>query len=129
MRDIDAKMRQRPQPPAMAAAPQAAATHSTFAAPPPPPQPQQQLQPPTQQSLAAAAAAVSQNMNSSRTNVSSNYDAQTALRVRRWIESKTVSDVRDCRPVLNLEIQQGLALRKTHILNDRSAPRFANNTN
>lgn len=119
MRDIDTKMRQRPQPPPMVGGGQSQpASHSTFAAAPPS---QQQQQLPTQQTLD------DQNQSSgSRSNVSSSYDAQTALRVRRWIESRTVSDVRDCRPVLNLEIQQGLALRKTHILNDRSAPRFSN---
>lgn len=55
---------------------------------------------------------------------SPNYDAQTALRVRRWIESKTVSNVADCRPYLNAEIQQGFHLKKTTSMNDRSAPRF-----
>ena len=43
--------------------------------------------------------------------------------VFRWIESKTVTNVADCRPYLNAEIQQGLALKKT-TMNDRSAPRF-----
>lgn len=55
---------------------------------------------------------------------SSNYDAQTAMRVRRWIESKTVADVRDCRPFLNAEIHQGFSLRKNAVVNDRSAPKF-----
>ena len=54
----------------------------------------------------------------------SNYDAQTAMRVRRWIESKTVTNVAECRPFLNQEIQQGMVLRKTTCMNDRSAPRF-----
>ena len=50
---------------------------------------------------------------------------QTALRVRKWIESKSVSNVREFRPLLNAEIQQGCALRKTTgLINDRSAPRF-----
>ena len=50
---------------------------------------------------------------------------QTALRVRRWIESRSVSDVRQFRPILNTEIHQGFALRKTNaLMNDRSAPRF-----
>ena len=50
---------------------------------------------------------------------------QTALRVRRWIESRSVSDVREFRPILNAEIHQGFALRKTNaLMNDRSAPRF-----
>ena len=50
---------------------------------------------------------------------------QTALRVRKWIESKSVSNVREYRPLLNAEIQQGYALRKTTgLINDRSAPRF-----
>ena len=73
---------------------------------PGPPQ-QHQQQPPYQRSIS-----------------SPNYDAQTALRVRRWIESKSVTNVADCRPYLNQEIQQGLALRKTTSMNDRSAPRF-----
>ena len=55
---------------------------------------------------------------------SSNYDVQTAMRVRKWIETRSVSDVRNCRPLLNAEIHQGLALRKTSSKNDRSAPRF-----
>ena len=78
MRDIDAKLRQRPQPPPM---------QNNF-------------------------------------NTPGGYDAQTALRVRRWIESKTVTDVRETRPLLNAEIHQGFALRKTQNTNDRSAPRF-----
>ena len=50
---------------------------------------------------------------------------QTALRVRKWIESKSVSNVREFRPLLNAEIQQGCALTKTTgLINDRSAPRF-----
>ena len=50
---------------------------------------------------------------------------QTALRVRKWIESKSVSNVREFRPLLNAEIQQGRELRKTTgLINDRSAPRF-----
>ena len=50
---------------------------------------------------------------------------QTALRVRKWIESKSVSNVKEFRPLLNAEIQQGHALRKTTgLINDRSAPRF-----
>jgi len=75
--------------------------------PGPPQQHQLQQQPPYQRSIS-----------------SPNYDAQTALRVRRWIESKSVTNVADCRPYLNQEIQQGLALRKTTSMNDRSAPRF-----
>ena len=51
-------------------------------------------------------------------------ERETALRVRRWIESKTVTDVKVCRPLLNREIQQGLVLRKNKVSNDRSAPRF-----
>ena len=55
---------------------------------------------------------------------SSNYDAQTAMRVSNSIDSKSVGDVRNCRPFLNAEIHQGLALRKTSSRNDRSAPRL-----
>jgi hypothetical protein len=36
---------------------------------------------------------------------SSGCDAQTAMRVRRWIESRSSTNVGDCRPVLNAEIQ------------------------
>jgi len=54
----------------------------------------------------------------------SNYDAWTAMRVRRWIESKKVTNVSNCRPYLNVEIQQGLVLKKSTSMNDRSAPRF-----
>ena len=46
------------------------------------------------------------------------------MRVRRWIESKTVTNVTECRPFLNAEIQQGMVLRKTTCMNDRSAPKF-----
>ena len=57
--------------------------------------------------------------------MSSAISEQTALRVRKWIESKSVSNVRDFRPILNAEIQQGHALRNTTgVMNDRSAPRF-----
>ena len=38
---------------------------------------------------------------------------QTALRVRKWIESRSVPNVKEYRPMLNAQIQQGLALRKT----------------
>jgi hypothetical protein len=48
------------------------------------------------------------------------YDAAAAMRVRRWIEARSVADVSNCRPVLNAEIQQGLALRKSNSTNDRS---------
>lgn len=51
--------------------------------PAPPP-----MQPPSPSAQAAAAAAAASQAN---------YDVQTAMRVRRWIESKSVSDVRDCR--------------------------------
>ena len=64
------------------------------------------------------------NLQRSLSTPSHNYDAQTAMRVRRWIESKTVSNVADCRPYLNAEIQQGLVLKKPTSMNDRSAPRF-----
>jgi hypothetical protein len=51
-------------------------------------------------------------------------DAQSAMRVRQWIETRTVSDVRKVRPILNQEIQRGLSLRKTAAVSDRSQPRF-----
>lgn len=54
----------------------------------------------------------------------SSYDAQTAMRVRRWIESRTTTNVVDCRPILNAEIQRGIALKKTNSVNDRSAPKI-----
>ena len=47
-----------------------------------------------------------------------------ALRVRQWIETRTVSDVRKIRPVLNQEIHQGFLLKKSGAVNDRSVPRF-----
>ena len=94
MRDIDAKMRLRPSP-----------QH----------QPHQGLQQPS---------GLQQGFQRSFSTPSSNYDAQTAMRVRRWIESKTVTNVAECRPFLNAEIQQGMVLRKTTCMNDRSAPRF-----
>jgi len=48
------------------------------------------------------------------------------MRVRQWIETRTVSDVRKVRPVLNQEIQRGFSLRKSanETMNDRSQPRF-----
>ena len=85
MRDIDAKMRLRPQ---QQMPPQNGGFHRSLSTPSP------------------------------------NYDAQTAMRVRRWIESKTVTNVADCRPYLNAEIQKGFALKKAPSMNDRSAPRF-----
>ena len=45
-------------------------------------------------------------------------------KVRQWIETRTVADVRKVRPVLNQEIQSGFSLRKTVTINDRSMPRF-----
>ena len=48
----------------------------------------------------------------------------SAMRVRQWIETRTVSDVRRVRPVLNQEIQRGFSLKKTNEVNDRSKPRF-----
>lgn len=51
-------------------------------------------------------------------------DLQSAMRVRQWIETRTVSDVRKVRPILNQEIQRGLSLRKTTFVSDRSQPRF-----
>ena len=47
-----------------------------------------------------------------------------AAKVRQWIETRTVSDVRKVRPVLNQEIQQGFQLRKAVGVKDRSQPRF-----
>jgi len=49
---------------------------------------------------------------------------QAALRVRQWIETRTVSDVRKIRPILNQEIHQGFLLKKNGAVNDRSMPRF-----
>ena len=71
-----------------------------------------------------AVSAASVQFQRSLSTPSPNYDVQTAMRVRRWIESKTVTNVADCRPYLNHEIQQGFALKKTTSMNDRSAPRF-----
>ncbi|XP_023327809.1 mediator of RNA polymerase II transcription subunit 12 isoform X3 [Eurytemora carolleeae] len=48
----------------------------------------------------------------------------SAMRVRQWIETRTVSDVRRVRPILNQEIQRGFSLKKTNEVNDRSKPRF-----
>jgi len=48
---------------------------------------------------------------------------QAALRVRQWIETRTVSDVRKIRPILNQEIHQGFLLKKNGAVNDRSTPR------
>ena len=57
--------------------------------------------------------------------VPSSMAEQTALRVRKWIESRSVPNVKEYRPLLNAQIQQGFALRKTAgMTNDRSAPRF-----
>jgi len=51
-------------------------------------------------------------------------DPASALKVRHWIETRTVSDVRKVRPVLNQQIQQGFQLRKATGVKDRSQPRF-----
>merc|ERR1712038_2198313 len=48
---------------------------------------------------------------------------QAALRVRQWIETRTVSYVRKIRPILNQEIHQGFLLKKNGTVNDRSTPR------
>jgi len=50
--------------------------------------------------------------------------AGSAQKVRQWIETRTVADVRKIRPILNQEIQSGFSLRKTIGVNDRSMPRF-----
>lgn len=100
MGDVDANMRNRPRPPPLMA------NQGQPPMPPGSPQSQRRSQQQAQQQF------------------SSNYDAQTAMRVRRWIESKSVTDVKDCRPFLNQEIRQGFALKKTTNRNDRSAPRF-----
>ena len=47
-----------------------------------------------------------------------------AAKVRHWIETRTVSDVRKVRPVLNQEIQQGFQLRKATGVKDRSGPKI-----
>ena len=49
---------------------------------------------------------------------------RSAVRVRQWIETRTVSDVRKVRPFLNQEIQRGFSLKKTNEVSDRSKPRF-----
>ena len=49
---------------------------------------------------------------------------QSAMKVRHWIETRTVSDVRAVRPVLNREIQAGLQLRKAAGVRDRSGPQL-----
>jgi len=51
-------------------------------------------------------------------------DPQTAMKVRHWIETRTVSDVRKVRPILNSEIHQGFLLRKANGVMDRSQPRI-----
>ena len=53
-----------------------------------------------------------------------NGGAGSAQKVRQWIETRTVADVRKIRPILNQEIQSGFSLRKTIGVNDRSMPRF-----
>jgi len=53
-----------------------------------------------------------------------NIDPQAAQRVRHWIETRTVSDVRKVRPILNAEIHQGFLLKKANGVMDRSQPRF-----
>ncbi len=103
MGDVDANMRNRPQPPPLKGLQQ------------------QQTQPffPSSSSPQLQRRAVGGDV------AVGGCDAQTALRVRRWIESRSVGDVRECRPLLNAEIKQGFALRKTQGgTNDRSAPRF-----
>jgi len=51
------------------------------------------------------------------------YDS-SAHKVRQWIETRTVTDVRKVRPILNQEIQRGFSLKKTAGVNDRSRPNF-----
>ena len=82
------------------------------------------LQPSPQHHPAPQQQGFQRSFSTPTSNSSSNYDAQTAMRVRRWIESKTVTNVTECRPFLNAEIQQGMILRKTTCMNDRSAPRL-----
>ena len=127
MSEVDPNMRNRPRPPP-APAPVAAAAasvtshspQSTFASSPRRQQ-QQQQQPNTNSQPPPPAPPISSDLF---VGGSGGYDAQTAQRVRRWIESRTVTDVRDCRPFLNREIHRGFALKKTANCNDRSAPRL-----
>jgi len=58
------------------------------------------------------------------TNGGQRGDPQAAMRVRHWIETRTVSDVRKVRPILNSEIHQGFLLKKANGVMDRSQPRF-----
>jgi hypothetical protein len=114
MRDIDAKMR-------LHEAPQQQQQQQQQ-----PPQQQQQQQLQQQQQQQPQQPQQQFQRSFSTPSGAGNYDAQTALRVRRWIDSKTVTNVADCRPILNAEIQIGFALKKTGAgaMNDRSAPRF-----
>ena len=58
------------------------------------------------------------------TNGGQRGDPQAAMRVRHWIETRTVSDVQKVRPILNSEIHQGFLLKKANGVMDRSQPRF-----
>lgn len=58
------------------------------------------------------------------TNYGQRGDPQAAMRVRHWIETRTVSDVQKVRPILNSEIHQGFLLKKANGVMDRSQPRF-----
>ena len=66
----------------------------------------------------------SSNPTTNNTNGSQRSDPQTAMKVRHWIETRTVSDVRKVRPVLNSEIHKGFLLKKASGVMDRSQPRF-----
>ncbi|ODN05551.1 hypothetical protein Ocin01_01160 [Orchesella cincta] len=54
----------------------------------------------------------------------SREEISRAIRVRKWISSKTVSDPAVCRDSLMDQIRRGTKLRTTRAMNDRSAPRI-----
>jgi hypothetical protein len=91
-------------------------------------QQQQQQQYPDQQLLAQVDPTLAQRPLPPQHNGSgwgeARQEVQAALRVRQWIETRTVSDVSKIRPVLNQEIHQGFSLKKNGMVNDRSTPHF-----
>merc|ERR1719187_1122491 len=113
MHEMDPTLAQRPQPPDIQQHPGPALHHTH------PPPPGHTAPPPAVDHRNGLT-----NGGPPRGSSLAQYDQQTAMRVRRWIEQRSAPDVQKCRPILNAEIQQGFCLRKTSTKNDRSAPRF-----
>lgn len=56
--------------------------------------------------------------------ISQESSCSKAVRIRQWIAGRTLPDPKICHDSLMDQIKRGTVLRKTRLINDRSAPRF-----